>query len=73
MAQNEITYFRVKARQFRILAQAYQMKISEKLVEIADELEAHARKLERGESEGSAASGTSHRSSSAGERLCRGG
>jgi hypothetical protein len=28
MAQNEITHLRMKARQFRMLAEAYQTKIS---------------------------------------------
>jgi hypothetical protein len=47
MAQNEITYLRVKARQFRMLAQAYRTKLSAKLVEIADQLDARAQRLER--------------------------
>jgi hypothetical protein len=51
MAQNEIAHLHAKAQQFRMLAQTYQTKISARLVEIAAELEARARMLERGGSE----------------------
>ncbi len=44
----EVAYLREKTRQFRKLATDYYTDVSEKLLEVAEELEKHADELERG-------------------------
>lgn len=47
-SSDEARYLRLKAKQFRELAKTYKTEISEKLLEIAQDLETRAANLERG-------------------------
>lgn len=53
---DEARYLRQKAKQFRELARTYKTEISEKLLEIARDLETRAENLEKGLRKSAAAS-----------------